>query len=76
MNKERFKDFLLKIRNIQESSFDWKGNFRDYYGFDSFTMLCTLVSIEEEYNVDIDNNTAARLKTPEDLFNVINEKLC
>lgn len=74
-------ELVARLRKYagQEESVDLDGDIADAafddLGYDSLALLNTIGSIEREYGVGLDDDTAAKARTPRQLVDMVNSRL-
>lgn len=71
MEIERLYKAIASVLNIDESTITPESKFEDDLGADSLDVLEIIVSIEEEFNIQIPTNSAESIVTVGDAFEAI-----
>ena len=71
MEFEKIRDFLVEQLGIDEDAITMDASFEDDLGADSLDLVELVMALEEEYDVEIDDDEAERLKTVGDAVNFI-----
>jgi len=71
MEFEKIRDFLVEQLGIDEDAITMDASFEDDLGADSLDLVELVMALEEEYDVEIDDEEAEKLKTVGDAVNFI-----
>ncbi len=71
MEFEKIRDFLVEQLGIDEDAITMDASFEDDLGADSLDLVELVMALEEEYDVEIDDEEAEKLKTVGDAVNYI-----
>ena len=71
MEFEKIRDFLVEQIGIDEYAITMDASFEDDLGADSLDLVELVMALEEEYDVEIDDEEAEKLKTVGDAVNFI-----
>ncbi len=70
---ERVKKVLVRDIGIKESEIVPNATLREQLGVDSTEMVEIIVGIEKEFNIQISDSKVEKLKTIQDLINLVGE---
>lgn len=71
MEFEMIRDFLVQQLGIDEDTITMESSFEDDLGADSLDLVELVMALEEEYDVEIDDDDAEKIKTVGDAVNYI-----
>ena len=71
MEFEMIRDFLVQQLGIDEDTITMDSSFEDDLGADSLDLVELVMALEEEYDVEIDDDDAEKIKTVGDAVNYI-----
>lgn len=72
---EKVKNIIAKELGIEAEELDVKASFTDDLGIDSLEIFEIVISIEEEFNIEISNEEVAGIKNTEEIVKFIENKL-
>lgn len=68
---EKIKSLLSNQLGIKEDRITPKSRFLEDLGADSLDMVELLMTLEDEFNVTVSDDDATKLKTVQDIINII-----
>ncbi|MDD4690232.1 MAG: acyl carrier protein [Eubacteriales bacterium] len=71
MEFEKIRDFLIEQLGIDEDSITMESSFEDDLGADSLDLVELVMALEEEYDIEIADDEAEKIKTVGDAVNFI-----
>ncbi len=71
--KEKFLENIKEALEIDGRDIQLSDTFRDYEEWDSLSQLSLIAMLDEEYEVEIEDEEFASLKTLEDILGKVNE---
>lgn len=71
---EKMKEIIAEQLNVDESEIELETSFKDDLGADSLDLFELVMSLEEEYDVEIPSEDLGELNTVEDVINYLKEK--
>ena len=63
---EKIRDIIVEQLNVDASEVTMEANFKDDLGADSLDVFQIIMGIEEEYDIEIDNETVEQIQTVRD----------
>lgn len=70
----KIKDMIVDALGVDESKITMEANFKDDLGADSLDAVELIMSVEEEFGIEIDEEFSQNLKVVSDIVNYIVEK--
>lgn len=71
---EKMKEIIAEQLNVDESEIELETSFKDDLGADSLDLFELVMSLEEEYDVEIPSEDLNDLNTVEDVINYLKDK--
>lgn len=71
MELQKLKDIIAEVLNIDADSITEETTFVDDLGADSLDVFQIIMGIEEEYDIEIDNNSVEQIQTVKDAVDTI-----
>lgn len=71
--QNKFISLFKETLEIEDREISLNDEFRDYPEWDSLALLSVIAMIDDEYDLIIEGNDFAKLKTISDLINAIEE---
>ncbi|MGN0466754.1 MAG: acyl carrier protein [Lachnospiraceae bacterium] len=71
---EKMKEIIAEQLNVDESEIELETSFKDDLGADSLDLFELVMSLEEEYDVEIPSEDLSELNTVEDVINYLKDK--
>ena len=71
---EKMKEIIAEQLNVDESEVELTSSFKDDLGADSLDLFELVMSLEEEYDVEIPSDDLANINTVEDVINYLKGK--
>lgn len=75
MNFEKFKEILKENTKVDINKVTENSNFKTDLGLDSIDLLQLVVSVEEKFNIKLDNDKLMSINTISDAIKAFNELL-
>ncbi len=72
--KDKFISNLQEVFESNDLTIDFQDQFRDYDDWDSLTHLSLIAMLDDEYEVQIEADEFAEIKTVQQLFDLVNLK--
>ena len=74
-NSERVKDIIEKELGVEREKLTNEASFIDDLGADSLDIVEPVMEFEKEFNIDIPDEDAEKLRTVGDAMNYLHEKI-
>ncbi len=71
---EKMKEIIAEQLNVDESEIELETSFKDDLGADSLDLFELVMSLEEEYDIEIPSDDLNDLNTVEDVINYLKDK--
>ncbi len=71
---EKMKEIIAEQLNVDESEIELETSFKDDLGADSLDLFELVMSLEEEYDIEIPSDDLNELNTVEDVINYLKDK--
>ena len=71
---EKLKEIIAEQLSVNEDEIKAESNFKDDLGADSLDLFELVMSLEEEYDVEIPSDDLANIATVEDVINYLKDK--
>lgn len=71
---EKLKTIIAEQLNVEESEIKAESNFKDDLGADSLDLFELVMSLEEEYGVEIPSEDLEKIATVNDVLNYLKSK--
>lgn len=71
MEFEKLQDIIADVLNVQKEEIKPETTFVDDLGADSLDIFQIIMGIEEEFDIEIDNDEAEKIKTVQDAVDQI-----
>lgn len=75
MDFEKFKEILKENTKVDINKVNENSNFKTDLGLDSIDLLQLVVSVEEKFNIKLDNDKLMSINTVSDAIKAFNELL-
>lgn len=72
---EKFLELIKEVLEIEDRELSMEDNFKDYDEWDSLARLSLIASIDDEYNVQIEEEKFRTLNTFSDLYTEIQSRV-
>ncbi|MCW4469580.1 acyl carrier protein [Flavobacterium sp. MFBS3-15] len=72
---EKFLELIKEVLEIEDRELNMEDNFKDYDEWDSLARLSLIASIDDEYNVQIEEEKFRTLNTLSDLYTEIQSRV-
>lgn len=71
---EKMKEIIAEQLSVDESEIELETSFKDDLGADSLDLFELVMSLEEEYDIEIPSEDLNDLETVEDVINYLRDK--
>ena len=75
VNQERIVDIIAKQLQISQSQVTPDASFMDDLGADSLDTVELIMVLEEEFDIEIPDSEAEKIRTVQDAINYLNEQV-
>lgn len=72
---EKIRDLIVKEFNVSPDAVTMETHFADDLGADSLDAVDLVMSIEDEFNVEVDEDTAQNIRRVKDIVNFVESKI-
>ena len=75
VSEDRIKEIIVEQLGVEESEITSDASFIDDLGADSLDTVELVMAFEEEFDIEIPDEAAEKIKTIRDVINYLNEHL-
>ena len=75
LSEDRIKEIIVEQLGVEESEITSDASFIDDLGADSLDTVELVMAFEEEFDIEIPDEAAEKIRTVRDIINYLNEHL-
>ncbi len=75
LSEDRIKEIIVEQLGVEESEITSDASFIDDLGADSLDTVEVVMAFEEEFDIEIPDEAAEKIRTVRDIINYLNEHL-